>query len=134
MRKTIKLNNTILKQMKKMYYPKGTNYIDWMGFKITEDNKPSYHHIEKAENLRKQNENDDATMENGAYLGKRSHELLHRIEEKDKDLYDSWNYLFSVINKMKTYPTDDIWKIVYELQDRTLKIDKEDVKELKVIK
>ena len=35
---------------------------------------------------------------------------------------------------MKTYPIDDIWKIVYELQDRTLKIDKEDVKELKVIK
>ena len=53
MRKTIKLNNTILKQMKKMYYPKGTNYIDWMGFKITDINKPSYHHIEKAVDLRK---------------------------------------------------------------------------------
>ena len=134
MRKTIKLNNTILKQMRKVYYPEGSNYIDWMGFKITEDNKPSYHHIEKAEDLRSKKENDDATMENGAYLGKRSHELLHRIEEKDKELYDSWNYLFSVINKMKSYPIDDIWKIVFELKEKTLKIDKEDIKELKVIK
>ncbi|MBO6145767.1 MAG: hypothetical protein J6O62_03120 [Bacilli bacterium] len=130
MRKTIKLNNTILKQMKKIYYPKGSNYIDWMGFKITEDNKPSYHHIEKAENLRKINENDDATMENGAYLGKRSHELLHRIETKDYELYESWNYLFSLINKMKTYPIDDVWNLVNELKEKTLKLDNEEVKKL----
>lgn len=130
MRKTIKLNNTILKQMKKIYYPKGSNYIDWMGFKITEDNKPSYHHIEKAENLRKINENDDATMENGAYLGKRSHELLHRIETKDYELYESWNYLFSLINKMKTYPIDDVWNLVNDLKEKTLKLDNEEVKKL----
>ena len=116
--------------MKKIYYPKGSNYIDWMGLKITEDNKPSYHHIEKAENLRKINENDDATMENGAYLGKRSHELLHRIETKDYELYESWNYLFSLINKMKTYPIDDVWNLVNDLKEKTLKLDNEEVKKL----
>ena len=122
MRKTIKLNNTILKQMKKLYYSDGKEYIDWMGFKVTEDNKPSYHHIEKAEDLRDKGESDDATMDNGAFLGKRSHELLHKVEVIDKDLYDSWNYVFSVINKMKTYPIDDVWKMIYELQEKTLKL------------
>ena len=133
MRKTIKLNNTILKQMKKLYYSDGKEYIDWMGFKVTEDNKPSYHHIEKAEDLRDKGESDDATMDNGAFLGKRSHELLHKVEVIDKDLYDSWNYVFSVINKMKTYPIDDVWKMIYELQEKTLKLveKNEKVKRLK---
>jgi len=122
MRRTIKINNEILKQMKKIYYTKESNYIDWMGFKIDDINKPSYHHIEKAENLRNNNESDIATIDNGAYLGKKSHELLHKIEVLDKDLYDSWNYLFLLINKMKTYPIDDVWDLVYELKDKSLNL------------
>ena len=120
MRRTIKINNEILKQMKKIYYSKGSSYIDWMGFKIDDINKPSYHHIEKAENLRNNNKSDLATLENGAYLGKKSHELLHKIEILDKDLYNSWNYVFMLINKMKTYPVDDVWNIVFELKNKTL--------------
>lgn len=122
MRRTIKINNEILKEMKKIYYPKGYPYLDWMGFKIDDINKPSYHHIEKAENLRNNNESDIATIDNGAYLGKKSHELLHKIEVLDKDLYDSWNYLFLLINKMKTYPIDDVWDLVYELKDKSLNL------------
>lgn len=120
MRRTIKINNEILRQMRLIYYPKGKEYIDWMGFKITDENKRSYHHITKAETLRKNNEKDIATLENGAYLGKKSHEMLHKIETIDKELYDSWNYLFLVINKMKCYPIDDVWNLVYSLQERTL--------------
>jgi|GEM_PF-4609682 len=122
MRRTIKINNEVLKQMKKIYYPKGCYYIDWMGFKVTEENKPSYHHIEKAEDLRKKKESDIATVENGAYLGKKSHELLHKIEVIDKDLYDSWNYIFSVINRMRTYPIDDVWNMVFDLQEKSVKL------------
>lgn len=122
MRKTIKLNNEILKQMRKIYYSKGDKYIDWMGFRITEVNKPSYHHIKKAEILRKENENDDATMENGAYLGKKSHELLHKIEMIDKDLYNAWNHLFLLINKTKKYPTEDIWNLVYNLKQTSINL------------
>ena len=122
MRKTIKLNNEVLKKMRKIYYSKNVEYIDWMGFRITEENKPSYHHITKAEELRNNNENDDATLENGAYLGKKSHELLHKIEVLDKDLYNSWNYLFSVINKMKCYPIDDVWYLVNELKEKSLEL------------
>lgn len=124
MRRTIKLNNEILKQMKKIYYPKDKEYLDWMGFKIDDINKLSYHHIIKAEDLRGNNESDLATISNGAYLGKKSHELLHRIENKDKDLYEAWNYIFLVINKMNSYPIDDIWKIIFELQEKSLMLEK----------
>ena len=119
MRRTIKLNNEVLKKMKKIYYPKDKPYIDWMGFKITEENKPSYHHITKAEDLRKSHESDIATLENGAYLGKKSHELLHKIEKIDKDLYDAWNYVFLLINKMGVYPIDDVIDMIYDLQEKS---------------
>lgn len=130
MRKTIKLNNEVLHQMRKIYYPKDKEYIDWMGFKITEENKPSYHHITKAETLKNQNQSPDATIENGAYLGKKSHEMLHKIELIDKDLYDAWNYLFLLINKMKCYPIDDALKIMYELKDKSLELLDQNVKKL----
>ena len=123
MRKTIKNNNDILKIMKTIYYQKDKIYLDWMGFIITDINKPSYHHIKKAEDLKKDNESIQATVSNGAYLGKKSHELLHRIEIIDKDLYNSWNYIFSVINNMKRYPIDDIWKIIFELQEKSLALE-----------
>ena len=109
-------NSEILRQMKKIYYPKGKEYLDWMGFKITEENKPSYHHIIKKEDLKKKHENFDATIENGAYLGNLSHSALHFIEGIDKELYYSWNHLFLVINKMKCYPVDDVLKMIEKLQ------------------
>ena len=91
-----------------------------MGFRITEENKPSYHHIIKAEELRHNKESDIATIENGAYLGKKSHELLHKIEVIDKDLYDLWNNLFLEINRLGTYPTEELWSMVYILQDKSI--------------
>lgn len=117
-----KINNEILKQMKKIYYPKNVEYIDWMGFRITNENKPSYHHITKAEDLRKLDQKYDATVENGAYLGKKSHELLHKIEKIDKNLYDAWNHLFLLVNKNKCYPTDDIWDMIYKLKDESINL------------
>lgn len=116
------IKRLVLHEMRNIYFKKGLPYIDWMGYPITEDNRPSYHHIEKAENLKCKNESYEATIENGAYLGKRSHELLHQIELIDKDLYDSWNYIFSVINKMQTYPIDDVWNIIYNLKETSEKI------------
>ena len=125
-----KLNNEILKQMKKIYYPEKCEYIDWMGFKITNENKPSYHHIQKAEVLRQLNKDDVATIENGAYLGKKSHELLHIIENIDIDLYNTWNHLFLLVNKKKTYPTEDIWNMIYNLKEKSMNLLKENCKKL----
>ena len=128
------INQLILHKMRKIYYPNNSEYIDWMGYKITEDNKPSYHHIEKKEILKRLKKNTSACIENGAYLGKHSHELLHRIEIVDKDLYESWNYLFLVINKMKTYPINDIWEMIYKLQKQSEELFQLDAKSLRKLR
>lgn len=128
----VKNNNEVLHKMKEIFYEKKTNNLDWMGNLITEKNKPSYHHIEKAEELRKNNESDIATIDNGAYLGKISHEQLHRIELLDLDLYIAWNELFREINNKKTYITEDLWKRIFELKEITDKIDKKNNKKLKL--
>ncbi|MBR2712371.1 MAG: hypothetical protein IKE73_01545 [Bacilli bacterium] len=117
-----KINNEILKQMKKIYYPKGELYIDWMGYRITDINKPSYHHIVKAETLKEKELKTEATIDNGAYLGKKSHELLHKIELLDKELYNSWNELFILINKEKKYPNEELISKIFELNNQTSKI------------
>jgi hypothetical protein len=105
-----------------------------MGYRITEDNKPSYHHIEKRETLKSKNLSSDPTVENGAYLGKHSHELLHRIELVDLDLYNAWNYLFLVINKMGCYPIDDVWELIYNLQKKSEDLLNQDDRVLKRLK
>ncbi len=115
-------NKEILKKMRNIYYKDISPRYDWMGYLITEDNKPSYHHIVKAEDLKKNEESYDATIENGAYLGKRSHELLHMIEQLDGDLYESWNNVFQIINDGKSYPNEDMWKMVYYLRKQTEKM------------
>lgn len=110
------IRKKIMKQMKEIYYPDDKPYIDWMGYEIDEDNYPTYHHIEKREDLKRNGESIDPTLENGAYLGNLSHSALHYIEQIDKELYYSWNHLFLVINKMKCYPIDDVLKMIKNLQ------------------
>lgn len=117
--KKSEINRIVLHELKSIFYPEGSEYIDWMGYPITNKNKPSYHHIEKACELRHKHEDDEATVENGAYLGKKSHEILHKIECYDPELYECWTYLFEVINNMGIYPIDDVWKMVYSLQAKT---------------
>ena len=93
--------HAILKEMEEIYFDQHLIDLDWMGCKIDQDNYPSYHHIEKASNLRKNNESDHATVENGAYLGELSHRSLHYIETFDENLYNSWNELFKIINNQR---------------------------------
>ena len=114
-------NNVLLNQMKDIYYhdKKGDEYLDWMGYQIDEENTPSAHHIVKASTLKSSNIDDTATLENTAYLGVQSHAVLHYIEKFDKELYEAWNYVFLLINRMKCYPIDDVWKIVFNLQELT---------------
>ena len=109
-----------LQEMRRIFYPNMLNRVDWMGYLITEDNKPSYHHIVKREELAEANQPIDATVDNGAYLGKRSHEILHQIELIDHDLFLCWNDLFLMINRMRRYPIDDVWDMVFHLQDLTI--------------
>lgn len=120
MKNKTKETRAILKEMKEIYYPDnksyGEFYLDWMGYKLDEQNYPSYHHIEKASVLKQKNESAKPTISNGAYLGEYSHTALHYIKTIDPELYDAWNYLFLQINRMKCYPIDDIWKMIHHLQ------------------
>ena len=128
------INRIVLQEMKSIYFDKNKPYTDWMGYRITEDNKPSYHHIEKRETLKKENKSIAATVENGAYLGKHSHELLHRIELVDLELYEAWNYLFLLINKMGCYPIDDVWTMVESLKEKSESLLSQDDRVLKRLK
>ena len=112
----------IMKEMYQIYYDENKKYIDWMGYEINEINYPTYHHIEKREELIKENKDIEATLDNGAYLGIESHQMLHEIEKIDKELYYSWNHLFLVINKMRCYPVDDIIDMINKLKSISEKL------------
>ena len=116
-----KQRQLVLKLMRQIFYRELTNRYDWMGYLITEDNKPSYHHIVKREELIKKGEDIAATVENGAYLGKKSHEFLHKIEQFDYDLYVCWNDLFLMINNQKEYPHEHLWKVINYLKEESEK-------------
>lgn len=45
-----KNNRKILRDMKEIYYKNDKPYIDFMGNSITNDNYPTYHHVEKKKN------------------------------------------------------------------------------------
>ena len=57
------IRKRVMKEMLDIYYPKeyqsGEKYIDWMGYQIDEENYPSYHHIEKREELKRKGESID---------------------------------------------------------------------------
>lgn len=129
--KKSEMQRVVLHELRDIFYPKDKEYIDWMGYPITNKNKPSYHHIEKACELKHRHESTEATIENGAYLGKKSHEILHKVECYDYELYECWTYIFEVINNMRIYPIEDVWKMVYSLQDKTKELLYNDNKTLK---
>ena len=119
-------NKEILNQMKEIYY-KGMNigdskYLDWMGFEITYENKPSYHHIIKLQKQKSEGIAELTTIENGAYLGEYSHTALHQIERVDINLYNRWNNLFKEIVEQGTYPTIDLWEKVFDLQVESIEL------------
>ncbi len=70
----------------------GNPKTDWMGYKITQKNYVSYHHI-----LEKRNGGIES-VDNGAILSRTSHKLLHKIEQINYDLYLEWQLLFLEIN------------------------------------
>lgn len=66
---------------------------DWMNYKITDDNKLTYHHIKERRN------GGYKTINNGAPLTSNAHQYLNIIESKDMRLYTALNTMFELINK-----------------------------------
>lgn len=70
----------------------------WMGYKVSENNPFTYHHIIKAENGGKEE------IKNGAILTLNPHQYLHIIENYDFELYIYINNLLKKINEQGTMP------------------------------
>lgn len=79
----------ITKEMLRIYEP--VSKLDWMNYKLVKS-KLTYHHIIKREHRGLM------TIENGALLMPKSHEYLHIIEYKDRDLYKGINDIFMMVN------------------------------------
>ena len=116
---------TILSQMIQIYKPVDR---DWMHFKITEENKLTYHHICKQESGGEEN------IENGAILTKNAHELLHCIERKNIKFYIEINKLFKEINKKTIHPGEGNLNQIKELVLKYLELGYPTPKKLKVRK
>lgn len=99
----------VLKQMIKIYRPIDT---DWMGTKIKKNNPLTFHHIVK----RKYG---DTIVSNGALLTKKSHQLLNKLESRNKDLFERWQWLFIEINCSNTYPSSAYLEEIRELRRET---------------
>lgn len=99
----------VLKQMIEIYRPID---IDWMGTKIKKNNPLTFHHIVK----RKYG---DTIVSNGALLTKKSHQLLNKLESRNKDLFDRWQWLFVEINCSNTYPSSAYLEEIKELRRET---------------
>lgn len=65
---------------------------DWMNYKVTDNNKLTYHHIKERRN------GGHKTINNGAPLTINAHQYLNMIESKDKQLYTILNTMFELIN------------------------------------
>ena len=121
-----KKSNIVLKQMRQIYYGSNVSALsphnDFMGYDINMINTPTYHHIRKASDQRANNESDQATVENGAYLGDLSHSSLHILEKYDAGLYDRWNELFLKIVELKDLNDKSIVEETKALQQKSEKV------------
>jgi len=120
MKKKQEIKKQVKEIMISIYYPldniNSDKLVDWMGYPFDSFDDLTYHHITKASILRFSSKDDKATLQNGALLTDLSHQILHKIETIEPDLYELWNSIFILINKSRKYPSDDILDIVKKLQ------------------
>ena len=84
----------VLQRMIEIYKP---GDIDWMGTKIKKNNPLTFHYIVK----RKKG---DTIVSNGALLTRKSHQVLNKLQARNRDLYDKWQWLFIEINCSNSSP------------------------------
>lgn len=98
----------IRKEMLKIYIP--YSGLDWLNYKLVKKDV-TFHHIIKKE------EGGKRIITNGALLMPNSHQYLHLIEYKEKEIYDLINVIFKMVNKQKYEPTKEQREILeYLLQ------------------
>ena len=83
------------------------NY-DWMNFKVTDENKLTFHHIKR------EWEGGETFNSNGALLTDLAHKYLHAIELNCPTLYNELNLFFTEVNKRRYSPTEDELALIEE--------------------
>ena len=97
--------NTII-TMGYIYNPDG---FDWMNFKISKNNPPTYHHIKERRSGGK------LTIENGAILSNFAHQLLNILDRFCKKAYNDLQNVFIKINNSNLPPTNEMVKEIDEI-------------------
>lgn len=91
---------SVLCQMIKIFVPKN---MDWMGYKVTNKNPYTYHHILERRYGGKE------TIENGAILSRNAHDHLNYLEVYVPEAYDDWQRFFRYLNsKMAPLTKEDL--------------------------
>ena len=80
---------------------------DWMGFKLTDNNTYTFHHIRERRNGGKQE------LENGAILTIFAHQFLNYLDLHCKRAYNDYQTIFRRINKNNGPIPDDLLEDIY---------------------
>ncbi len=89
--------------------------IDWMGDAIGSLSDLTRHHIVKKE----KGGIDD--ISNYALLTRKSHELLHYLEDNYYSEYVKLNYLFLMLNRTNKTPTSDYFETIKSIMKKVRK-------------
>lgn len=92
----------VVNTLSDIYIPNG---IDVFNYEITRDNRPSYHHIIKKEDLKLLGFPVNPTIENGIALSMIGHSYFHEIERNAPDIFYHLNQIILLITKEYRLPT-----------------------------
>ena len=104
----------ILKEMIKIYKPKG---VDWLGFKVNKKNPFSYHHIFKNVYGDYSDMDPDYQLNNGAILSEQGQRYIHSFETTDLKKYNELNNLLLELNRTRKPPTEEHWQKVKKIKN-----------------
>jgi len=99
-----KVYSNVLLRMIDMYEPGDE---DWMGFKLTNDNTYTFHHI------RERRAGGTEELENGAILTRFGHQFLNHLDSHNKRAYNDYQAIFRKINKSRGPIDDDLKEDIY---------------------
>ncbi len=80
---------------------------DILGFKASQENYITYHHIIHVEDLDLLGFPTKKTIENGIALTRHAHSYLHLIEDFAPDIFNQINKIILLITKERRYPNPD---------------------------
>ena len=82
---------------------------DWMGFKLSDNNTYTFHHI------RERRVGGKEVLENGAILTHFGHQFLNHLDSHNKRAYNDYQNIFRRINKSRGPIDDDLKEDIYDM-------------------